>query len=284
MDIKTTLSHMGVSSDTLTEDDRLSLDQHGFLRVENALTPTQAAAMKDRLEHLVHLEGDDAGLEAHKEKGTDRLGDLVNKDPIFHLCFRQPKVLACANHILGDAFKLSALNGRTALPGDGLHGLHTDSGNRVKVGDYESAMSIWFLVDFTEDNGPTRVVPGSHRTSKLPQDVLEDPVATHQDEVHLTGKAGTAFVFNAHIWHGGTTNESSAPRPAAFAFFGRRDLPQYIDQRKYMRSATYELLSDADRHILDVEGMTTFDPDGFDRASPQYKRLHRDGDDPSPSY
>ena len=145
-------------------------------------------------------------------------------------------------------------------------------------------MSIWLLVDFTEENGPTRVVPGSHRTGKLPQDVLADPLATHQDEVHFTGKAGTAYVFNAHIWHGGTTNKSSAPRPAAFAFFGRRDFPQYIDQRKYMRSEIYELLSSADRQMLDVEGMTAFDPDGFDRASPQYRSLHRDGDDPSPNY
>ena len=264
MDITTALSQMGVSADTLTDAERESLDRDGFLRIDNAITPEQAAAMRERLQELVDEEGEAAGIEVHKEKGTDRLGDLVNKDPMFDICFSHPRVLACAQHILGD-FRLSALNSRTALPGDGLTMLHADSGSRVQPGDYENAMSIWFLVDFTMENGPTRVVPGSHRFGKLAQDVLEDDWAKHPDEVYLTGKAGTVYLFNAHIWHGGTKNNSSENRPAAFAFFARRDVSQYIDQRKYIRPETYDRLNDAGRYILDVEGMTEFTPDGFDR-------------------
>jgi ectoine hydroxylase-related dioxygenase (phytanoyl-CoA dioxygenase family) len=266
MDMAAALSQMGVRSDTLTDAERTSIDRDGYLRVDDAITPAQAAAMKDRLQELVDLEGEDAGIEVHKEKGTDRLGDLVNKDPLFEICFSHPRVLACAQQMISGDFRLSALNSRTALPGDGLTELHADSGSRVKPGEYENAMSIWFLVDFTEENGPTRVIPGSHRAGKLAADVLDDPRADHPDEVHLTGKAGTVYVFNAHIWHGGTKNNSSGPRPAAFEFFGRRDIPQYIDQRKYIRPETYERLSDAGRYILDVEGMTEFTPDGFDRT------------------
>ena len=108
-------------------------------------------------------------------------------------------------------------------------------------------------------------MPGSHRNGKLAKDVLDDTWADHADEVHLAGKAGTVYVFNAHIWHGGTKNNSSENRPAAFALFSRRDIPQYIDQRKYILPDTYNRLSDAGRYILDVEGMTEFTPDGFDR-------------------
>ncbi len=265
MDMATALSQMGVRADTLSDAEREAIDRDGFLRIDNAITPEQAAAIKDRLQELVDMEGEDAGIEVHKEKGTDRLGDLVNKDPVFDICFSHPRVLACAQQMISGDFRLSALNSRTALPGDGLTELHADSGSRVEPGDYENAMSIWFLVDFTEENGPTRVVPGSHRSGKLAADVLEDTWAEHPDEVHLTGKAGTVYIFNAHIWHGGTKNNSDEKRPAAFGFFVRRDVPQYIDQRKYVRPETYERLSDAGRYILDVEEMTEFTPDGFDR-------------------
>ena len=75
---------------------------------------------------MLAAEGDKAGLEVHQEAGTDRLADLVNKDPVFDVCFTSPRLLACVAHVLAD-FKLSSLNFRAALPGcvgpdtDGRH-------------------------------------------------------------------------------------------------------------------------------------------------------------------
>ena len=65
---------------------------------------------------------------------------------------------------------------------------------------------MWMLTDFTEDNGPTRVVPRSHRSGKHPQDVMEAPEEAHPDEIKLIGAAGTVVVFNSHLWHGATLN------------------------------------------------------------------------------
>lgn len=266
MDINDALGACGVLDDTLSDADIKSLDEGGFLRIDEALTPARAAAMRDRVEELARIEGDDAGIEVHKEEGTDRLGDLVNKDPMFDICFTHSKVLACVSHIIAGEFSMGALNARNALPGRGHQALHTDSSNPVAPGEYQFVNSIWFLVDFTEENGPTRIVPGSHRLGKFAEDMMDDPKDPHPDEIHLTGRAGTAYVMNAHAWHSGTQNNSNANRPAAFAFFGRRDLPQYINQRKYIRPETYERLSEAARYILDVQGTTEFSPPDFDRA------------------
>ena len=68
--------------------------------------------------------------------------------------------------------------------------------------------TVWMLDDFTPENGATRMVPGSHRWGRRPQDVLDDPMAPHPDEVLLTGKAGSVAVMNAHMWHGGTANRT----------------------------------------------------------------------------
>src|SRR5918997_4669045 len=98
----------------------------GYLPLHGVLTPEQVKQFGARLDELTAQEGEDAGKEVHQEAGTDRLSDLVNKDPMFTVCFTHPRVLAAIAHVLGDELKLSSLNSRAALPGQGLQHLHTD--------------------------------------------------------------------------------------------------------------------------------------------------------------
>lgn len=252
MDIQQALETLGVSESTLTQAQREQLDRDGFLPLPGILSDAQLTAMRARIQQLLAAEGEDAGKEVHQEQGTDRLSDLVNKDPVFEVCFTHPQVLAGIAHVLRNDLKLSSLNFRAALPGDGLQGLHADWSGPVEAGDYYVCNSIWLLDDFTEANGATRVVPGTHRSGKVPQQAMEDPKGTHPDEVLLTAPAGTVVIFNSHVWHGGTLNTTDAPRRALHSYFCRRDQTQQLDQRRYIRPETYRRLSPAARTILDV--------------------------------
>ena len=252
MNIKDVLEALGVRNDTLTHLEQEALDRDGFLPLVDILTPQQVAAMGARLDELVALEGEQAGKEVHQEVGTDRLSDLVNKDSMFEVCFTHPRVLAAIAHVLGGEFKLSSLNSRAALPGQGLQALHADWGNAVVPGDYYVCNSIWLLDDFTEENGATRVVPGTHQSGKMPREVMDNPADPHPDEVLLTAPAGTVVIFNSHTWHGGTLNRSTKRRRAMHSYFCRRDQTQQLDQRQYIRPETYARLSEAARYILDV--------------------------------
>jgi ectoine hydroxylase-related dioxygenase (phytanoyl-CoA dioxygenase family) len=109
------------------------------------------------------------------------------------------------------------------------------------------------LDDITPANGPIRMVPGSHRWGKLPQDVLPDPAAPHPEEVLLTGKAGTVVVMNAHLWHGGLGNHTAAPRTALHAFYCRRDRPQQQYQKRLLRPAVQSSLSPELRDLLALD-------------------------------
>ncbi|HEY8454866.1 MAG TPA: phytanoyl-CoA dioxygenase family protein [Actinopolymorphaceae bacterium] len=251
MDMRTALRDLGVEDDTLTDAEKAQLDEDGFLPLYDILTPEQVEAFNRRLAELTAAEGERAGLEVHQEAGTNRLADLVNKDPMFSVCFSHPRVLAAIHHVLGE-FKLSSLNSRAALPGQGHQALHADFAEAVAPGDYQVCNSIWLLDDFTPENGPTRVVPGSHRSGKRPGDVMADPKDSHPDEVKVLGPAGTVVIFNSHLWHGGTLNRSSAPRRAMHSYFCKRYLPQQLDQKAYIRRETFERLSPAQRFILDV--------------------------------
>jgi ectoine hydroxylase-related dioxygenase (phytanoyl-CoA dioxygenase family) len=247
------LAELGVRADLLTEPEVRTLDEQGFLPMPGVLGPSAVAQIVQRFDDLVAAEGDKAGLEAHQEEGTDRLANLVDKDPIFDLCWNNPRQLAAIAHVLNwQDFKVFSLNGRAALPSEGHQGLHVDWRQAVEPGEYEICNSIWLLDDFTEENGATRVVPGSHRWGLLPKDGMADPRDPHPDQVLLLGTAGTCVIFNSHLWHGGTQNRTDRPRRALHSAYVRRDGQQQTVFRNYVHPVTLERLSAAQRYLLDV--------------------------------
>lgn len=251
MDMATALAGLGVTEDSIDPATRERLDRDGFAPLPGVLSAAQLGTMRARLAGLLEAEGDRAGLEVHQEAGTDRLADLVNKDPVFDVCFTDPRLLAGVAHVLGE-FKLSSLNFRAARPGRGHQVLHADWGGPVRPGEYQVCNSIWLLDDFTAGNGATRVVPGSHRYAAMPRDAMADPADPHPDEVRLIAPAGTVVIFNSHLWHGGTRNRTGRPRRALHSYFTRRGNRQQLDQRAYLRPQTRERLSPAARFILDA--------------------------------
>lgn len=252
MQLQEALIALGVTENALSQTEKDQLDRDGFLPLADILSAEQIAQINKRMDELIAEEGQDAGKEVHQEAGTTRLSDLVNKDPIFEICFTHPRVLAAINHVLSGNLKLSSLNYRAALPGSGLQGLHADWGGAVSPSDYFVCNSIWLLDDFTESNGATRIVPGSQRSGKVPRDVMPDPSQPHPDEILVTAPAGTVVIFNSHTWHGGTLNRTDKPRRAMHSYFTRRDQTQQLDQKAYIRPDTYQRLTPAGRFILDV--------------------------------
>ncbi len=252
MNSREALMALGVTEQTLSQDEKAALERSGFLPLPGLLSAEQVAKIIKRTDELIAMEDKRAGNQLHQEAGATRLGDLVNKDPLFEICFTHPRVLAAIAHVLGGEIKLSSLNYRAALPGFGLQSLHSDWGSAVAPSDYRVCNSIWLLDDFTASNGATRVVPGSQHSGKMPEDVMADPAQTHPDEVLLTAPAGTVVVFNSHTWHGGTLNRTAHPRRALHSYFARRDQPQQLDQKAHIRPETYQRLSPVARFILDV--------------------------------
>ena len=252
MNMQSALRAFGVSGDTLTAADKQQLDERGYLPLPGVLSTAQAEALRTRYQELIRQEGDEAGLEVHQEAGTERLANLVDKDPLFEICFTQPQVLAAMNHVLQGDFKLSSLNGRASLPGEGHQALHADWSEGVDPSNYQVCNSIWLLVDFTAENGATRIVPGSHRSGRVPHTALADPRAKHPEEALVTGKAGTVVIFNSHLWHGGTVNRTECTRYALHSYFTRRRHAPQTNFQKLISEATLARLSPESRFILDV--------------------------------
>jgi ectoine hydroxylase-related dioxygenase (phytanoyl-CoA dioxygenase family) len=229
------------------------LDEAGFLILEDLMSRELLDALRERVAELYDCEADRAGMEFKQEPGCRRLANLVDKGTVFERVIAQPRVLACVEHVLGPRFKLSSLNARTALPGCDAQPLHADMGAIRDEQGYWVCNSVWMLDDFTPENGPLRVVPGSHRRRRLPRDVMADPSGRHPDEVQVTGRAGTVVVINAHLWHGGQANRAQTPRTAVHAFYCRWDKPQQQHQKAMLRAEVQARLAPDLRELLALD-------------------------------
>jgi ectoine hydroxylase-related dioxygenase (phytanoyl-CoA dioxygenase family) len=238
----------------MTAEAKRQLDEHGYVVLEGEIGAPFLTELRARIFELYDEEGERAGHEFKTEEIARRLANLVDKGDIFRRAIVLPEVLACVRHVLGDDIKLSSLNARSADPGTDIgQPLHVDMSALPDERGNWVCNAVWMLDDFTLDNGATRMVPGSHRWMKRPQEVLDDPMAPHPDEILLTGPAGSIAVMNAHMWHAGTANRSHAPRLAMHAFYCRRDKPQQQYQKALLRPDVQARLSPDVRHLLALD-------------------------------
>lgn len=247
---------MAVAGETSQALDRHrhALDQFGYTVLPSFLPQERVQSLAARLEQLWEKEGDQAGSEFRQEPHTRRLANLVDKDPLFWDLIVEPTILELVRHVLGSRYKLSSLNARSANPrSPSAQPLHVDMGALPDEQGYSVCNVVWMIDAFTADNGALRVVPGTHRSRRLPQQVLADPRAPHPEEKLVTAPAGSVVVLNAHTWHGGTENRTNQPRRAIHSFYCRWDLPQQQYQKALLSRQTQAALSPLLRQLLALD-------------------------------
>jgi ectoine hydroxylase-related dioxygenase (phytanoyl-CoA dioxygenase family) len=81
---------------------------------------------------------------------------------------------------------------------------------------------------------------------------MANPLGKHPDEIRIIAPAGSVFIFNSHVWHGGTMNETENVRRSIHSYFCSREQPQQIDQKRYITEETLQRIGDMGRWTLDV--------------------------------
>jgi hypothetical protein len=229
------------------------LDFQGFTIIPNLIEPRWLEEMRISFDQLVAQEGDQSAIEHHKENRATRLANLVNKGTVWEKVWSHPLLLAACKHVFKGDFKVSSLNGREALKNGGHQALHGDwKKPRPDFPIVHVLNSIWAIDDLSRENGSPRIIGGTHDRPEIPESVLTDPNATHPQEAILDCPAGSVMIFNAHTWHGGTTNKSGARRRVLHGYFTRREDPQQQDQRTWITEETRRRLTPAQKWLLDV--------------------------------
>ena len=234
----------------LTESEKNELDQQGFLLLESLIPADTTTELREHALALAVAE-QKAG-KGHSYLANDsaqRVWNLVDKGEIFEEAIQHPKMLAAMAYLLGADCTLSSFTVNVLYPSAPDAGLHIDyplSGLPTPRPNFPMvANSVWFLDDWTLENGATRCVPESHRRLEA----LPEPGVVYDDALQICGPRGSVLIVNGAIWHGSSENRTNESRVGLLGFFCRSILkPQ---------QAHLELVSD----------------DVISRATPTLKRL-----------
>ncbi|KYG80784.1 phytanoyl-CoA dioxygenase family protein [Roseivirga echinicomitans] len=183
-----------------------------------------------------------------------RICDLVNKGEVFSIFYRHPLILEAVKNVVGEEFKLSSLNIRSPKRNNNPQDMHVDWPWAVGSDESYACNALWLLDDMDESNGPTRLIPGSHKWAKIPSEGMQYLKSTHPKEIQITAKAGDVLFLNSHIWHGGTTNITGNPRAIVQSYYVHKAHPSQQVQRNQIRSNTFSYLNDEDLRVLDILG------------------------------
>ena len=162
---------------------------------------------------------------------------------------QNPTALELVKSIIGWPALLGNISGNMTGPGGGEMVLHAD---QIFVpepwpAEPQGCNVSWCLDDFTEENGATRVVPGSHRRHTA-------PVASDQQTptVPLVAPAGSIVVFESRLWHKTGNNVTKDQRRAgAFAWYTK---PIYRQQENWFLSLDPRVKQFASEEMLILLG------------------------------
>lgn len=84
----------------LEQSQRLQLDELGYLVLPGFVAPSCVSELRERVETLWELEGNEAGSEFRDEPGTRRLANLIDKGAVFAELVALPEILECIEHVI----------------------------------------------------------------------------------------------------------------------------------------------------------------------------------------
>ena len=133
------------------------------------------------------------------------------------------RVLAILGELLGENLRISFCSLLTNEPGKERTDMHADwpfnQNNACHIrAPYPDLLvhttALLMVSPFTEENGGTIVVPGSHQRSSNPtdKDSVIDALAVQPDERRVTGPAGSLLLMDSRLWHAAPENGSTEPR------------------------------------------------------------------------
>jgi ectoine hydroxylase-related dioxygenase (phytanoyl-CoA dioxygenase family) len=195
---------------TTTSDDVAdALERAGCAVVDELVERDVLGRVLDELRPWI--DATDVGPDDFSGRNTRRTGGLIGRSTTVRDLVTHPLVLGTVGQVLAHSsnHQLHLTQMIAIGPGEPAQTVHRDQwafdfypfpdGYEVQVN------TIWAIDDFTEHNGATRVIPGSHRY----EDRLRLP---HEDTVPAEMTAGSVLFYTGALYHGGGANHSDQVR------------------------------------------------------------------------
>lgn len=182
--------------------------EHGYTVVPDAIELDLVDALVDELHRLEHDLGIRPARNRFEGTSTVRIYNLLAHHPVFQQVPVHRNVLPVVEGVLDAGCLVSSLSSIAIDPGELPQPIHADDQLMPLAKPHVATVcnSMWALTDFTEANGATRLVPGSHRADRSPDLTIEHP------SIPAEMAKGSVLVWHGSLWHGGGANTTAQRR------------------------------------------------------------------------
>jgi ectoine hydroxylase-related dioxygenase (phytanoyl-CoA dioxygenase family) len=184
------------------------IERDGYTIVENAIEPSFLDALNEdllRLERELNIAPYDNDFEGGK---TVRIYNLLVHGKLYERVAEHPSVLPVVERVLDPGCLVSSLSSIAIGPDEKPQPIHADDQLIPLPKPHPPIVcnSMWALTDFTDENGATRIIPGTHKSDRSPS------YGKHYDSRPAEMKKGSVMIYDGAMWHGGGANRTAKRR------------------------------------------------------------------------
>jgi ectoine hydroxylase-related dioxygenase (phytanoyl-CoA dioxygenase family) len=184
------------------------VEQEGWAVVQGAISPELCDAIYDDLLRLEHDLGVAPSDNVFEGTQTTRIYNLLVHGPLYERIPLHPNVLPIVEQVLDPGLLISSLSSIAIGPGETPQPIHCDDQiiGLPKPHPQIICNTMWAITDFTEENGATRLCPGTHLADHAP-----DPLQAYES-IPAEMPKGSVLVWVGSLWHGGGENHTEDRR------------------------------------------------------------------------
>ena len=180
----------------------------GYTIVDDAIDAATVAALRADLERLERELAVQPATNIFEGTRTVRIYNLLARGALYQRIPVHRSVLPIVERVLDKGCLVSSLSSIAIGPDETPQPLHADDQMIPLPRPHVPIIvnSMWAITDFTESNGATRIIPGTHIADHSPtfgQQYESDCAAM---------RAGSILVWHGSLWHGGGANATDEHR------------------------------------------------------------------------
>jgi len=253
-----------------------ALSEHAYNMATRGYSVVPAmleAAHRDRLKAALSRALAEYRPGPTQQSQNDRylMHDLLCRDPLFGHLLEDERLQNLVAPLLGASWILYAFTSSSLPPKGTNYGnrIHVDSPRWVAGYSFNVGV-MWALDEFTDENGATQVLPGSHQSAAAPS-----PEFFEQHSVRLVCAAGSMILFDGRLFHRAGDNRTGAWRHALTMNACRSFMKQRFDWVRFVPAPIADALSPQARRII---GFDTRLPTSLEEFFvPEERRLYKPG-------
>jgi len=180
----------------------------GYTILEDAIEVDLLDELTEALERLEVELGIVPATNDFEGSRTVRIYNLLVHGPAFERIPVHPNVLPVVEGVLDAGCLISSLSSIAIGEGETPQPIHADDQLMPIPKPHPPTVcnTMWALTDFTDANGATRIIPGTHLADHSPD------YGSPYDSIPAEMARGSVLVWHGSLWHGGGANTTPERR------------------------------------------------------------------------